>query len=84
MKSSVTSHRVETPRAAHPSPEHKPPSKQPEPQKQETHVPSLPTFPTDRLHIRPWTDPVIDRLGHAPRSAYVETYWLGILGPSAC
>ena len=47
-------------------------------------MPSLPTFPTDRLHIRPWIDPVIDRLGHDPRSAYVETYWLGILGPSAC
>ena len=47
-------------------------------------MPSLPTFPTDRLHIRPWTDPVIDRLGHDPRSAYVETYWPGILGPSAC
>jgi len=25
---------------------------------------------------------VIDSLGHDPRSHYVETYWLGILGPS--
>ena len=41
-----------------------------------------PTFPTDNLAIRPWKDDVIDALGHDPRSAYVETYWLGILGPS--
>ncbi|HUR17740.1 MAG TPA: hypothetical protein VMZ51_02235 [Acidimicrobiales bacterium] len=34
------------------------------------------------LSIRPWPDPVIDALGHDPRSHYVETYWLGILGPS--
>lgn len=45
---------------------------------------SQPTFPTDRLRIEPWTDPLVDRLGHDPRSTYVETYWLGILGPSAC
>lgn len=37
---------------------------------------------TDSLVIRPWPDPVIDTLGHDPRSCYVETYWLGILGPS--
>ena len=34
------------------------------------------------LDIRPWPDAVIDSLGHDPRSHYVETYWLGILGPS--
>ena len=33
------------------------------------------------LTIRPWPDDVIDSLGHDPRSHYVETYWLGILGP---
>ena len=37
---------------------------------------------TESLTIRPWPDDVIDSLGHDPRSAYVETYWLGILGPS--
>jgi hypothetical protein len=41
---------------------------------------SLPA--TDSLHIKPWPDPVIDRVGHDPRSAYVERFWLGILGPS--
>ncbi|MFP5317146.1 MAG: hypothetical protein ACLGI2_02500 [Acidimicrobiia bacterium] len=34
------------------------------------------------LVIRPWPDPVIDVLGHDPRSPYVERFWLGILGPS--
>jgi len=40
------------------------------------------TFPTDTLSVRPWPDSVIDAVGHDPRSAYVETYWLGVLGPS--
>jgi len=39
-------------------------------------------FPSESLLIRPWPDGVIDTLGFDPRSAYVETYWLGILGPS--
>ncbi len=34
------------------------------------------------LPIRPWPDPVIDALGHDPRSSYVEQFWLGVLGPS--
>src|SRR3977135_3772455 len=34
------------------------------------------------LTIRPWPDPVIDAVGHDPRSTYVEHFWLGILGPS--
>ncbi len=38
---------------------------------------------TGSVRIVPWPDAVIDALGHDPRSAYVETYWLGILGPSA-
>jgi hypothetical protein len=37
---------------------------------------------SDTLHIRPWPDEVIDSLGFDPRSAYVETYWLSVLGPS--
>ncbi len=40
------------------------------------------TLPVTVLPVRPWPDPVIDALGHDPRSAYVETFWLGILGPS--
>jgi hypothetical protein len=44
-------------------------------------TPSL-DLPTDSLTIRAWTDPVIDLVGHDPRSTYVERFWLGILGPS--
>jgi hypothetical protein len=36
-----------------------------------------------RLRVEPWPDPVIDEVGHDPRSVYVETFWLPILGPSA-
>lgn len=34
------------------------------------------------LRVEPWPDPVVDALGHDPRSAYVEKFWLGVLGPS--
>ena len=45
-------------------------------------APSVPAGTTaGPLTIRPWPDDVIDSLGHDPRSHYVETYWLGILGP---
>jgi len=36
----------------------------------------------DTLKIHPWPDPVIDVVGHDPRSFYVEEFWLSILGPS--
>jgi len=35
------------------------------------------------LFVEPWPDPVIDAVGHEVRSAYVERFWLGVLGPSA-
>ena len=38
-------------------------------------------LPPDDIHVRPWPDPVIDAVGLDPRSAYVERFWLGILGP---
>jgi hypothetical protein len=37
---------------------------------------------TDFVLVRPWIDPVVDRVGHDPRSHYVERFWLGVLGPS--
>ena len=43
---------------------------------------TVPSTPTEHLTIRPWPDVLIDAHGHDPRSEYVETYWLGILGPS--
>lgn len=36
----------------------------------------------DSLTVRAWRDPVIDVLGQHPCSSYVETFYLGILGPS--
>ncbi|MGP8059129.1 MAG: hypothetical protein ACLP9C_05800 [Acidimicrobiales bacterium] len=30
-----------------------------------------------------WPDPVVDSIGLDPRSAYVERFWLPVLGPSA-
>ena len=50
-------------------------------------IPSLPAVPPGlftrpTLTVRPWHDELIDTLGFDPRSAYVECYWLGILGPS--
>lgn len=35
------------------------------------------------MTIRPWADPLVDERGHDPRSAYVERYWLGVIGPTA-
>jgi len=34
------------------------------------------------LEIVPWSDPSFELHGHDPRSAYVERFWLGLLGPS--
>jgi hypothetical protein len=38
---------------------------------------------SETIRIRPWPDPVIDTLGHDPRSPYAERYWLPTLGPTA-
>ena len=37
---------------------------------------------TDVVTLIPWTDHRKDALGHDLRSAYVEQFWLGTLGPS--
>lgn len=34
------------------------------------------------IEIVAWSDPTFDTYGHDPRSAYVERFWLGLLGPS--
>ena len=44
--------------------------------------PSEYRFAGDAIHITALDDPVMDLLGHDPRSAYVERFWLSILGPS--
>lgn len=48
-----------------------------EPTPREPATPALRT-----ITIEPWPDPVIDTVGHDPRSAYVERFWLGVLGPT--
>ena len=35
------------------------------------------------ITVMPWPDPVLDVLGHDPRSWYAETFWLPTLGPTA-
>jgi hypothetical protein len=40
-------------------------------------------FVPTTLIIQPWPDPVIDTVGHDPRSLYAETFWLPTLGPTA-
>ncbi|MGH9303928.1 MAG: hypothetical protein ACRDZ5_05870 [Acidimicrobiales bacterium] len=41
-----------------------------------------PGIEAGRLRVKAWVDPLIDALGHDPRSLYVERYWLPVLGPS--
>jgi hypothetical protein len=38
---------------------------------------------TAAIRVMPWPDPVLDAVGHDPRSWYVETFWLPTLGPTA-
>ena len=37
----------------------------------------------ETIRILPWSDPVVDTLGHDPRSPYPERFWLPTLGPTA-
>jgi hypothetical protein len=43
----------------------------------------MPVTVVETITIRPWFDPVVDTVGHDPRSNYVETFWLPTLGPTA-
>src|SRR5579864_2428284 len=45
-------------------------------------MPPIFTVAPETLRICAWPDAVIESLGHDPRSFYVETFWLGVLGPS--
>jgi hypothetical protein len=38
---------------------------------------------TTAIQVVPWPDPVLDVIGHDPRSWYAETFWLPTLGPTA-
>jgi hypothetical protein len=37
----------------------------------------------EAIRVTPWPDPVLDVIGHDPRSWYAETFWLPTLGPTA-
>ena len=73
------------PEASPPGPVRSPPSPPSGPPPQEDPCRPIPDplLPHDHLHVTPSPDPVIDALGHDPRSLYVETFSLGILGPSS-
>jgi len=45
--------------------------------------PTPPVAPAVYLNVVAWPDPVLCQRGYDPRSAYVERFWLGVLGPSA-
>ena len=45
--------------------------------------PSAPSIPHHRiLQVRSWDDSQWHHTGHDPRSAYVERFWVAVLGPS--
>jgi hypothetical protein len=53
-------------------------------------APPLPTESTrspeglpTTLDVRPWLDELVEAHGYGPRSMYVETCWLPVLGPTA-
>lgn len=48
-----------------------------------TSAPARPTPTLPPLLVVPWVDPVCDQLGLDPRSAYVERFWLPLLGPTS-
>ena len=49
-----------------------------------THVPAATDQPRlPPLLVVPWPDPVTDDLGLDPRGAYVERFWLPLLGPTS-
>jgi hypothetical protein len=38
---------------------------------------------SETIQIIPWSDPLIDTIGHDPRAPYPEKFWLPTLGPTA-
>lgn len=50
----------------------------------ESALPSAPTRPglAATVSVEPWSDAMVEAYGHDPRSAYAETFWLPVVGPS--
>ncbi len=59
------------------------PSPDPSPSAVAADAPDAPVPLPSTVHVLPWLDPVVERHGHDPRSAYVEQFWLSVLGPTA-
>jgi hypothetical protein len=47
------------------------------------HLSAVEPAAPDVLVVRAWWDPELATRGFDPRGAYVERYWLGVIGPSA-
>jgi hypothetical protein len=47
------------------------------------HLSTHESAPSSSLVVRAWWDPELATKGFDPRGAYVERYWLGVIGPSA-
>ncbi len=47
-----------------------------------TNLTQTPLSSEEVVKVLPWTDGVIDNIGHDPDSLYVELFWLPIIGPS--
>lgn len=45
--------------------------------------PAGPNRLSGQIRVVPWPDPILEQVGHDPRSDYVERFWLAVLGPSA-
>jgi hypothetical protein len=43
---------------------------------------AVPLIGADLIPVVPWPDPILDAIGHDPRSPYVEHFWLPVLGPT--
>lgn len=41
------------------------------------------SFTAPTVMVLPWHDPVVDTIGHDVCGAYVELFWLNVLGPTA-
>jgi len=59
------------------------PTHQPPRPREDAQRPDLVGRGLDRIHLVRWSDPIVDARGYDPRSRYVETFWLPVLGPSA-
>jgi hypothetical protein len=45
--------------------------------------PNVVGMPPPEIQVNTWVDPVVEARGHPADSAYVEIFWLPVLGPSA-